>query len=899
MAAPASQTPEPSTLRAIVDAAKKAFDPSATAASRDLGLREYDALIARTATWTLLSSLNALIKPNGVPQWLRKQLMKTLIRLPLRPDGVRSTMEFLFSVHPSSNSNIGMHGPQKDGASITHEAVAVASRLLSTVPSFMTPDEWFDGIAEQLIYLMDGSAGKDLAKPAAQIIGFGILGSKEYGAPGSAGWNAFVQPLLDSINPSLMRDDDVGLDQDEVIDLSKDPILISGKRLEQSLLRLRTLVKSTPSPGLCRRLTRPVLLQLWALASWGIAANGAQQRFCKVARDIISTYLRLFGKANTILPLVHGLLYDGPDGTTGRYWKYRLTEEGEIEVVTPRGGKNVDTSQLEWEAINYKATILVEIVGFACSKEEISSTFLQLLQEWIQSAGNQARVDILPTSTEPSYKSAEQELARLTFLQKLMEKVPEKLVAQFDQLLDLICQVLKADRSSRLDSDIVAVVLSLLNLVITAPEFQKSDIASENLEIINTALSGLEREGRGDVSLTAQNLALLLQYREEFDQPGDHAPAANRQQLEDRRIYNLAMEYITGSNDNPPPVVSEGLNLLSNLILAESPILDIPAINVLMSTLLSESEDFINLRVIKMYTQLAGKHPKSTVREILDRYLDAQEKLSTDVRLRFGEALLQVIERLGATFSGEVAQQVSETLLAIAGRRGYRPNTFARQRREERLRRARDDRNHRLGVDDANPEDDDDVDMDEEERANNDILAQIVQGWESARGAEDIRMRTSALSIFGRALEVNIGGIGPTSVSAGVDLCANILALEPEIEKGILRRAAILVVLGFVRALDEARQARRSLGFGLTETSRQDILRTLQYVAATDNDGLVQQHAKDVVESLENWQMTSLLPQSGPLGPTPPTVLAGLHVNPESGLADMSGRPRPRIEEIE
>lgn len=78
----------------------------------------------------------------------------------------------------------GADQPQKSGASITHEAVAIAIKLLSSVPSSMSADDWFNGISGQLFALLDGGAGPDLSRTAAQIIGFGVLGKKEFGAPG-------------------------------------------------------------------------------------------------------------------------------------------------------------------------------------------------------------------------------------------------------------------------------------------------------------------------------------------------------------------------------------------------------------------------------------------------------------------------------------------------------------------------------------------------------------------------------------------------------------------------------------------------------------------------------------------------------------------------------------------
>jgi hypothetical protein len=95
-------------------------------------------------------------------------------------------MEFVFSVHPSNIGRIpdADSGPQKQGASITHEGVAIATKLLSSVPTSMTPQAWFDGISGQLFELIDGAAGPELAKTASQVVGYGILGNKQYGAPG-------------------------------------------------------------------------------------------------------------------------------------------------------------------------------------------------------------------------------------------------------------------------------------------------------------------------------------------------------------------------------------------------------------------------------------------------------------------------------------------------------------------------------------------------------------------------------------------------------------------------------------------------------------------------------------------------------------------------------------------
>lgn len=709
----------------------------------------------------------------------------------------------------------------------------------------------------------------------------------------------FVQPLLDDLNPSLKSESDPLSSQeadDEVVDLRRRKVLVQDQSLERSLQRLWILAMSNPSPGLCKRIIKPVLLQTWVLASWHDLKEGAAKCH-KAASELLRTYTRLVGSNDITSIIIPNLLSKGASPESQVGWEYQISERGGIEIVIKRDVGVAASIEIDWSQLQEKAATLVKILESACSAKDISSIFLDLLRRWVKSSQHPNTLDTITTSTSvlPS-ESPLRDLAEVTILQSLLETAPDKLIGHFDQLLELICQVLEADEHSHLSDDLMAVVLSLLNLVVTAPTFKRSDINHDKLGVVESSLQKLGDGSRPQISQTAMNVGLLLKYRTDLDQDDEPMTAPTARQIEERRVYNLAMSYVTGT-DNPPPVVSEGLSLLAGLITKKSSIVDITAVNVLLSNLLSNNEDYINLRVIKMFTQLVEVHPKSTLKELVDHYLDSQEKANTDTRLRFGEALLQAIERLGETFTGEVAVQTCETLLSIAGRRGHRPKTKARQDREEKSKSLKRRKNR--------DDEDGDVSMDEDEKteedkSRDDVLAQIVQGWDSKRGVEDVRMRASALSIYGTALETCITGIGPSLVSNSIDLCVNILTLEPELEKGILRRAAILVVLGFVRALEKAREAGRSLGFGLTDGSREDILRTLQYVASADNDGLVQQHARDVVESLEAWQMASLVSQQRHTENSSLNVLAGLNITPVEHIGSVQGLgSRPRIEEIE
>ncbi|KAH6676122.1 hypothetical protein F5X68DRAFT_278274 [Plectosphaerella plurivora] len=850
-------------VKSILETGKAAFDPSSSLEARKAAQHEFQSTIDGSSSWALLPALNALIKPNVAPEWLKPELMAILTRVPLRSDGVRGTMEFIFSVHPSSILKSSEAAePQKRGANITQEALAVATRIVTSPPAAVPPETWFKGIAPQLFHMIDGHDGEELARAASQMVMYGVLGKKQSGAPGSPGWIAFIEPILGAINPdrpmaaASLKDQATA----DIIDLTKDAIMVTADQLRLALQRLAVLLNSTPYPAQTRRVLDPVLPHLWAIATWSRGGTHCEEAYCQQAKSLLQTFFKIASTPAKLLLIVENLLHPGGVREGKLSWTLQPSTGDGLEIARPASAARAQLPELDWEDVQQKSQALVDLVASSCTADEVSAFFLDLLGRWLVSTAgvSHASGQILVHQEEGSGPEMPmRDLCEVAILHKMLESIPTKLISRVEQVLELVCHILDPENLEAQPDDVLAVALSLLNLVITAPTFKKSNLKPRGLAILESGLAQLAEADRPEISPTAKNLALLLQYREVADEmEGNDGFVPTNRQVEDRNTYKLALSYIT-QQDNPPPVRSEGLNLISKLVVANSPALDIQSVLVLLSSLLQDSEDFINLRVIKVFTQMASRHPKATTKEILDHYVDAKETATTDTRLRFGEALSQVVERLGETFAGDVAKQVVEALLSIAGRRGHRPKTEAKQAREARAQEMK-----KKQAEDAWGGEVPDLsdELSEQERAKNEILAQMVEGWESKRGSEDVRMRASALSILAGGIETNISGVGADLVSGSVDLCINVLALEPELEKGILRRAAVLLVLSFVRALDNARQTGQRLGFGLSDPSREDISRVIKYVAVTDNDGLVQQHARDVIESLESWQMSRLMP---------------------------------------
>lgn len=676
------------------------------------------------------------------------------------------------------------------------------------------------------------------------------------------------------------------------MDLSRPAVLVTAEQLAQALYRLQALLITHPNPSLSRRLLSRVVLPLWALASWIHPSPQCHEKFCQPAQNLLKIYLKIAAEPTELQGVIKNLFYSG-SSANDLPWKYEATADGDMCIIKPRAPQD-GAAAFSWNDVDPKASCLIDVIKSVYSEDDISSIFSTLFSTWF-SAGNKKAEVGLQTNHSQDVSNPMTMLAQVNVLQKMMEAFPSQLASRPGSILRLVEPILK-QASNAEEEDTVPVALSLLNLVVTAPGFQKANVDSDLMQSIEAALDHLSRGSLGDASATARNLSLLLKYRDELEDPADRVSGPTDRQVEDRKTYRLALSYITQA-DSPPPVRAEGINLLQTLIAANSPALDIPATLTLMSSLLQDSEDYINLKVIKVFTQLANKHPKAVTKELLEHYVDVNESLSVDCRLRFGEALLQVIERLGETFTGETAQQVAEALLSTAGRRGHRPKTEERQKKDERLRLMRQARAEKEwgGSVPALDDDGEEEEETEQDKADKELLTQIVSGWDSKKGAEDVRIRASALSVFAVGVETNLAGVGPTLITAGVDLAANVLTVESGVATGILRRAAVLVVLGFVRALHAARARGRRLGFGLTEESQRDIRRVLGYVAQTDPDGLVRQHARDVMESLDNWTLASL---SSVVSLQEAAKTTPIDTTTTTTMTTTSSR-RPRIEEVE
>lgn len=923
----------------------------------------------RTPSPLLLPTLSSFLQSAPAP-WFKSVISSQLSRVPLRKDGVLQTILFIASQFAPS---LGQEAQTQvsNGPHFTVQAIMQTSRLLSSVPQDMDPVVYFTRIAPQLLALIDGD-DPDLKKTAAYVIGDGILGKRAYGPPGTIGHSIFVEPLFKALTVTL---DDSGKQWMTpylgTIEDSPRIILVSESLIALSIDRLKTLALQHPNPGLVKRLVYPVLVPLW-----GLACYSHEQQNIAMHEKIMVLLQAYFGISVGVQPLkklVDNLLWDG--GPTWEYFSYKT------RGVSIKERDAANTNQFNFvrlmDSLQSRVELFVSLLGSDPNSEErTGDIFLYVSETWLvkpsAARGRLGELKLPGESEGPD--SVIRKLVSAKVAEKLMDSFKDTLSQRPLRVLELINQIIgselsQSDVRKRRSADVslsslanvvnrhdeqeevsaedstdsLAAVFSLLSTVLASPEFATSRELIPVLEDIKSQLDQLIPDLPPSLAKPGRTASMLLEIQ--LTSP-EQSKAQETPQFSDLDTHRRAL---TNLNSDLPPVQAEGFSLLSELIRKFSPVLDIPSTLTLLLSIITDTsetaanDEFIYLNAIKLIGTLASRHPRTVVKTLVERYTDRKEEIDLDQRLKLGESLLRTVQDLGETLTGDIGRILGDGMIAVAGRRGYKPETQKRRKQQiekERRQKEREERQNKeltmppgLSIPKLEPlpeqhVDDEDPDSEAELPEQTAHFTNIISAW--AAGAtsdeepDDLRARTSAISILASAVQTNIAGLGPLVASSAVDLALSTLVLEPEPEAAILRRASAIILLDILKALDNAREKHggRGVGFGFSlsdeivggpnNTSNRGpstigniphMLRTLHFVESWETDGIVRGHVRALVESLEAWMEKTLLYGIGARGEDDEVPrlelsdrIAGLSVDPMTGR---DGSQRPRIEEIE
>ncbi|KAL1959135.1 hypothetical protein VTO42DRAFT_2922 [Malbranchea cinnamomea] len=928
-------------------------------------------IVTETSTPTLLPILSSFVQASSA-SWFKTHISSHLSRIPLRNDGVFQTILFIASRFAPTLGHDAETRPSS-GPPITVQAIMHISRLLSSVPQGMSADDYFTNISPKLLALLDGE-DQDLKKTASYVIGNGILSKRSYGASGTIGYSIFIEPIFHAIQPEWGKFSNTWLRRffpdgspaaDEPKISQSDSILVDRWHLSLALDRLSALVLSHPNPALLKRLIGPILLPLWGLLCY--ANEHGRRSLAEKLSSLIQTFFSVSAPSSRFITLASNVLFDG-----GQSSRYTLSEEDGISIIK-RDSAMLERIDLDRtiERLDRRIDELVKLLAVDPQREEVTGdVFLHASKKWLLgSSAKQPGVAKLEEFPEDDY-------LQLLIAEKLLPaKITEKLLSSFKdtlsrhplKVLELIHQLIESEhdcvsvrKNERRSLDIPSIdslahiageeggppstdreetseslsaAFSLLSTILTSPEFTMSQSVRPILETTKSKLDSLLPSLPQSLVQSATTSSMLL----EITLSGAVVPESQQvtagisSHVSDLQTHRQALSNISSPL---PPVQAEGLLQLSKLIEKSSPVLDIPAIlSLLISMIITNDEtkstdEFVYLNVIKVIGLLASRHPRSVIKTLAERYADRSEEATVDQRLKIGEALLRTIQELGGALVGDAAKVLGETMVSIAGRREQKPK--AKKEREKRARQAireiRDEKNdpprqiNKLG------EVEDDSETEDPARAaySQKILDSWAAGAAGDESPDDLRVRTSALSILASAIQTNLAGVGCSVASSAVDLALSTLTHEPGPESAILRRAAVVVLLDIVKALDTARENGSELCFGFSfistpgsqgpTTSTADngtaignvpeILRVVQYAESKETDAIVRGHIRVLIENLEAWMENYLLwgirARDGHRDNEPRFELgdqiAGLDIQP---LSTSDRANRPRIEEVE
>jgi hypothetical protein len=913
----------------------------------------YNQVIEKTPTSRLLPILTTFLQ-QVLPDWLNPVLSKALALIPLRDRGIRHTIEFLSLSYMSKNSQI----PQDASGSVSQiaismEAVRQASRLLVLPPTGIEQDVWLGQLAPQLWALLDGAEGTDLSRAAGQIIAGGILSKRATGAPGTAGWLLFAQPLIQDISPSGSMN--------RIVDGC---VLVQEQDLQVAMKRLSVIALSHSHAGLSKRLLGPVILSVWAILNYAQERPALDKEWSLLAQSILTRYIALSCDAIQIDKIATHIFWDGDE-----MWAFKPGSQGGIEIrqrsSEDRGITEMNSVLVRVGSLDGRVSLLVSLLADAKAPDDVIGTiFLQVTKRWLsplrgtklawaneldddpfavlidaklsEAIGNRFR-DQLAQSPQHIIELMGQLIANYVSDHRVsVQKYAESNKPSRANLHHLLKTEAKANHGAgQLEDDyteeeLVSFAMSIINTLVSSASFTRTPRTQTTLAALIELLVYLSNEHiqipiSPLIANSADSLLRVLQPSSAIMQIYDNGPAADH-----RATLKTVLADLTSPE---PPNRTWALNTLHKLV-QDPPgfaIIDIPSItHLLLSASVADPESYVHISAIPVLVDLAVRTPTPVVRILVDAFIDIDEaslKLrrrkqtdekdrelqeALDFRLRVGEILHAFVlkddfftSKIGrdTTIRYKYLKQISQACLALASRRGKRTQTLS-----SRTQLARAEREIQEEAEAAwggpipnllDPEGNENA----QDQADLDALRSIVSGWEDTGIEEDVRIRASALSVLGNILEHRVSFLRQVTVDSALQTAMSILAMETSEAKAILRRAAVMVVMGLLRGLDTLLEAGSEPSVGFNTTQQSEVTRALKWVGGEDVDALVRDHATSVLEGLETWRMKKLYQVRDwglALGPDLNLEgnLRGLHVQPDVSKG-IGGTRKIIVEEVE
>ncbi|KAF1939387.1 hypothetical protein EJ02DRAFT_504837 [Clathrospora elynae] len=894
--------------------AELSFSPASNEEMTSKFENVYRKTIAEMPTSRLLPILTTFLQ-QPLPIWFKPVISMELSLIPLRPQGVRHTIEFLSLSYLTKNSYV-----PKDASGaqcqipIPLEAVSQASKLLVLPPSSINQDEWLRKLAPQLSGLLDGNEGKELSRAAGQIIAGGILSKKTTGAPGTVGWEVFALPLLQAIYPKNIKSSNPQKNED-------DRVIVQEQDLKQALKRLSAIASSYSHAGLLKRLIGPILLPLWTLINYAHpkTRSSLNKEWWMLPTSLLSRYMSLACDVKHIDRIATNLFWDG-DAT----WTFGPGSQGGVEIRR-RSSKNEGMGAMDsiFEHIggmDSRVNLLVSLLSEAKIPDDIAAeVFLLATRRWLAPSKEKKMTLMDESEVDPlaTLMAAKLSEALAQYFQEHLTRSPQHIIELMSQLVQnfvtehktkvgkfaksstpsraMLGSILQKTNNTgeegeedKVDEDLVSFALSILCTLLASPDLKKTAGTTEMLHALLPALAYLRQPHPDHLSIPSalHDSAITLLH---FLTPLSTKAQTNTPTIDPLAKHRATLKTaLTDLTSPDPPNRTWALNTLRTLIQNPDafPVLEIPSLtHMILSASLADPESYVHTAAIPVLVDLAARAAHPVVGILADAFIDMDERSlkpargkemdekerelqdALDFRLRLGEVLNVFVLDGGfwsyhsaTAMQSQCVKQIISACLSLASRRGQRTQTLStrtallasEQKEKEEGEAAWGGPIPNL----LNPSSSSFASA--AEQTEYDALAKVVGGWENTGIEEDIRIRTSALSVLGTVLEHRLEVLRQAMVDAGLQIVLLILTFETSPTAAILRRAGVLVIMGLLRGVDAALENGEESAVGLNLKQQDEVERVVKWVRDEDGDELVRGHAASVVEGLETLRMKKL-----------------------------------------
>ena len=243
--------------------------------------------------------------------------------------------------------------------------------------------------------------------------------------------------------------------------------------------------------------------------------------------------------------------------------------------------------------------------------------------------------------------------SELLLLQTLFEELQPAYLKYPSALVDLLSNLL--EKNSNQDNELVMIVLTLLTSILANPS-PSFKLEEAKLKRLLRVMESYSCKDKPDV------FSLMQRLQESVNLKLYQADEKLQNDTELDSQFKLALTEISGSSDDVV-IRSHGIHILRELALKKSDAIknNLSRVKTLVLGCLAEPDSFLYLNAIKCLSALADAYSQEIIPELFEVYandskylveVDCMETVKQNpriaFRLRIGEALLQVTQRLGS-----------------------------------------------------------------------------------------------------------------------------------------------------------------------------------------------------------------------------------------------------------